>query len=293
MYKAASENDVLLVKKFREAFVTQNRALADEVFVPEKDFGLHCGGSLTNYIDKEMEEFHQKCEKFGMVKDGPLGVYRLQNDALYFYFGNDCDEALFEATWFTSNDRLIGNQSKFRWEPKQQWIKSVNADGVSRSTNRRVVNIKSLKDEVNIEWWRQSGLFEVQNSFEKKMDMEEVMGGRFLACGFETDDINGLLSVFRVKTSDGDIETQSLCLRGADHPLFEENQWPEVDFKSGVVTISELTKMVVILTVETESGQEMLKYPVGKKFDFGGPIKKICMTDGLSYDWIVELKEKT
>lgn len=286
-YKPAAQHWVDLIEKFRIAFLHQDRAMAYSCFLPESEFGLHLGGTLDDYMDYEMEEFRVKCSFFGLDEHGPMAVYELSPEHIYFYFGNQNDPALFEAVWVVDpiEKKLKGNNSLFRWEPKLQNIKTKFGH-----TTARVVNVKS-KTKRFLKWWTIKNR-ETCNPHTEIMDLEEIMGGFFTACCFEESDpglVNSYWADFRVKDNLGDTSYQKVWMRGWDHPLANADAWPEVDLEAGVVKDSPNTKTLVILCVDFVDGdRKLFKYPKEKIWDFGKPIQQVCVTDGLSYDWIVK-----
>lgn len=286
-YKPAAQHWVDLIEKFRIAFIHQDRPMAYSCFLPEAEFGLHLGGTLDDYMDYEMEEFRVKCSFFGLDEHGPMAVYELSPEHIYFYFGNQNDPALFEAVWVVDpvEKKLKGNNSLFRWEPKLQNIKTRFGH-----TTARVVNVKS-KTKRFLKWWTIKNR-ETCNPHTEIMDLEEIMGGFFTACCFEESDpdlVNSYWADFRVKDNLGDTSYQKVWMRGWDHPLANADAWPEVDLEAGIVKDSPNTKTLVILCVDFVDGdRKLFKYPKEKKWDFGKPIQQVCVTDGLSYDWIVK-----
>lgn len=284
-YPAASEEERALIVQFRRAFVSQDRQLAFRCFSESSSFGKHLGGSLEDYIVQEMEEFRVKCKKFGVSEQGPLSVYKLASDRLYFYFGNEEDPALFEAVWALDADgKLTGNQSNFRWEPKMQSIRCG-----TRITRTRACNIKGKRGQT-LAWWRLIDK-ESPNPTQSVSELEDVLGGTFTSCVYEdpVDDLTSYWATWRIQDSDGEKETQRVWMRGLDHPQSQGDTFPVVNFDLGQVEAHPNTKTVVILCVYFDDNtQTMIKYPESRAWDFKKPIRKVCLTDGLSYDWIVE-----
>jgi hypothetical protein len=279
----ASQRD--LVVRFRKAFVSQDVQLAKTCFAEKAEFGLHLGGSLDEYIEHEMDEYKVKCAKFGLTEEGPLQVYQLAPDRLYFYFGNTLDPALFEAVW-TMNEQglLLGNQSKFRWEPKMQSIKKGTM--VKRT---RVCNIKSNQGLV-LSWWRLKDR-EAANPSHTISELEDIMGGTFTSCLYEEpfNDTQSYWATWRIQDTQGGKETQRVWMRGLNHPQSQGDTFPEVDFHGGHVRAHPKTKTIVIVCANFDDGTKtMLKYPEAREWFFDKPIRSICVTDGLSYDWIQE-----
>jgi hypothetical protein len=280
-YLKPLEGDYALVKRFRLAFMSQDKALAKKCFDVD-GFGKHIGMTLDQYIDYEMAEFKEKSRKFGISSNDRVNVWRISKDSIYFCFGNETDRCLFESIWSTrENGLLIGNNSEFRWEPKIQMIKDGEA-----ITYKRICNIKSPFG-INMSLASFTGR-ETPFSFSKKMNEADIMGGSFLSIGF--DELNDLKSYWgnAFVRYDGGRETANIWMRGTDHPFFKNNLWPSVNYESGEV-VAPKNASIVILTVTLESGEvKKWKYPKENKWKIGGNIKEVCLTDSISTDWIVK-----
>jgi hypothetical protein len=215
--------------------------------------------------------------------DGPIQVFKLSEDVIYFFYGNEKDPALFEATWNLKEGVLVGNQSKFRWEPKLQVVKDTKGQRV-----QRVCNIKS-KRGVMIKGWVLQNI-EIQEPETHESQLSDILGGGFTSCIYTQADANrsGYWAKWRVVDSEGQRETAQIWMRGVDHPLFEKGEpWFHWDRERNTVDLSNVSKTVVILSVGLASGERLYyKYPKEKFFEFNQPIETVCLTDGLSYDWI-------
>ena len=81
---------------------------------------------------------------------------------------------------------------------------------------------------------------------------------------------------------------QHVLLRGADHPLFMDDLWPETTKDKKEFKIKD-NCWPVIIWVLLENGEEYFyKYPKEKQWNYEYPIKEVCLTDNLSFDWIVK-----
>ena len=75
-------------------------------------------------------------------------------------------------------------------------------------------------------------------------------------------------------------------MRGQDHPLFMENLFPEIISKYEFKVRDDVYP--VVINIEFDDGTEdLIKYPLEKILKFDKKIKKICLTDNLSFDWII------
>jgi hypothetical protein len=288
-YAPAHLSDYTLIQAFRHAFVSQNQVLAEKCFAEESSFGIHLGMRKDAYIAHEMKEFKEKCEKFGLSEEGPLKVWRISEQAIYFCFGNEKDEALFEAVWdVTKEGELVGNQSEFRWEPKVQCIQN----GLGNVAIKRVCNTKRLYGETNLHSGRFLGV-ETPDAFSIEEKLEPIMGGDFLTFGYtEESSMESHWGYASVRSHGGQRSHQHIWLRGADHPMFQSDMWPVVDWGKNRIQAPERLRMLVILSVTFEDGEvRRWKYPEEMEWRLEKSIKEVCLTDGLSTDWIIRRRE--
>ena len=287
IYKPANKDYIGLIENFRQAFVRGDKEGARLCF--DEQFGIHMGSDLKTYIEHEMEEFKIKCQRFGLSDQGHLAVYQIDEDRIYFHFGTQADPALFEAVWKTNprSKKLVGNQSQFRWEPKLKFTKSENKEGY---VFERSCNIKDLHHPENqVVWWRLKNLQGINMSTHQE-SLEEALGGVFSTIKFSYTKDRGesKWETIRVASSNHQTESTRVWMRGVDHPLLKLLAFPEVDFEQAVVKAHHSIHTVVVLWVLFEDHSTyMVKYPKERTWAFKSKIKSVCITDGLSYDWVV------
>jgi hypothetical protein len=233
-----------------------------------------------------MKEYHEKVKRFGLTPEGPLHASWLDEHTLYFCYGNERDPALFEATWEVRDGVLVGNQSRFRWEPKTQVIWSHG-----KKVLNRVCNIKSPVGTLVMSWrLERESYYDAQTHTNT---LEDVFGGHFVSCVYqrEQEDGKGYWVNWRV-LGEGWKEKQRIWMRGLDHPLMPFNVVMPV-VNDYTVDASLFTPTIVIIRVEFEDGSHVMeKYPITKQWVFEKAIRQVTITDGLSYDWIVNHQKR-
>ena len=152
-------------------------------------------------------------------------------------------------------------------------------------TTRRKINIKPpscvrIKKVLNIEMSENSIL--IQN------ELEEHLGGNFYSLVYDRieEDNKTYWDSLQIVTNNGIIK-HNVLMRGTEHPLFQHNLYPVLskDRKS-FNYISHLYPVIVCVLME--SGKELFyKYPSEKSWSFNEKIASVCLTDTLSFDWIV------
>lgn len=270
------------VEKFKDVFIHQKK---DELHIlfDLNHFGLHNGSHFQDYIDYEFEEFKIKCANFGLTPQADVVCYDLKDDFFYFALGKKEDRALFEAIFRWHEDKAIGNQYFFKIEPKIQFFKTISTQeslSQKRKINVKPVNQLQVKKIIN----REPGEEHILVSNE----LPAHLGGNFYSSIYERIDEDSLTywDKLQIVTDQGIIK-QDVLMRGIDHPLFQPNLYPHVsqDRKSFQYD-AKLHPVVVYVLLD--SGKEMFyKYPQNNVFEFDELIQSVCLTDTLSYDWIV------
>lgn len=280
----ASEHKVEWVEKFKDIFIHQDKKRLVELF-SNQSFGIHNSLDLETYCEVEMEEFALKCEKFELNMSASVKVYDLPNDMFYFALGKKDDLAVFEGifTWNNLNKIADGNGYKFKIEPKIQFIKN-ESNGTIDYTRR--INIKPLN---GVEIYKVIEKKVPESSELVKIELNDILGGNFY--GYIRNEISNNLETkfeeIKIFSSEG-IAKQHVLLRGTDHPLFMDNLWPEITKDKKEFKIKD-NCWPVIIWVLLENGEEFFyKYPKEKQWNYENPIKEVCLTDNLSFDWIVK-----
>lgn len=281
IWKQSSGEKYSWVEKFKDVFINQKRNELNTVF-NEKNFGTHNAGNLAVYASHEFDEFKMKCQNFGLTMNASIVCYDLKDNFFYFSLGKKEDSALFEAI-FKWDDKLklvIGNQYHVKIEPKIQFIKIKDSIEVKRKVNLKPVAGIKIKQVVNNE--------ASENNILIKNELAEYLGGSFYSAVYNRldEDKNTYWDDLQIYTNQGVFKSQAL-MRGVDHPLFQDNLYPEISPDGYSFTCSNKTNPVIIY-VQLISGKELFfKYPVEKKWKFDSTIKMVCLTDTLSFDWIV------
>lgn len=273
------------VEKFKDVFINQKFSELTTIFNSNK-FGLHNGLSMSHYCEVEFEEFRLKCEKFGLTINASITCYDITEDLFYFSLGKKDDMALFEAIfgWDSLSGLAIGNQYQLKIEPKMQFI----INNTKNTTYKRRVNLKFPQKDTEI--------FKVMlkimgnNPLLNKESLDEHLGGYFY--GFsqenESEDMRSYLDEIKIYTNKGIIK-QKVLMRGSDHPLFLPDLYPTVALDKKSFKIKEGIFPVIIF-VRLENGEDFFyKYPLEQEWCFDCEIKEICLTDTLSFDWIIKL----
>ena len=278
----ASKEQFDLVEKFKNIFIKQEKNKVDEVF--HKDFGLHNGFTVQGYCDYEFDEFFLKCDKFALTTDAQVECFDIGNNYIYFSLGKKDDKAVFEAIflWDNETQKIKGNQYNYKIEPKIQFYKNYKTN--VEDFNRRI-NIKAPDTQSNI---KKVIISESSHDLNLvKQELDDIFGGNFYSLIYQNDDFSQNTHWNEVTIFANNAITKNLVLmRGKDHPLFIENLYPQI--------ISEYEFNIdkdiypVVINVEFEDGtEEYFKYPLNKNFKFHKKFKKVCLTDTLSFDWII------
>lgn len=267
------------VKQFKDIFIFQKKNNLSDIFSTK--FGFHNGFTLEEYTNYEFEEFALKCESFGLTPECSIQCYDLKDDFFYFSLGKKDDKALFEAIfkWDPIEKKAKGNGYLFKIEPKIQFFKNNN-----NLYFKRRINL-TPKDNIKIKTLTVNA--DNDDFYIIKNELAPHLGGNFYSAVYDYNNEN-LMSYWddiTIYSSQGSIKT-SVLMRGIDHPLFIDNLFPtispyEVNCPIGIYP--------VVLYILLENGEEFYyKYPKENSWKFDSPIKKVCLTDPLSFDWIVE-----
>lgn len=282
IFKVASVEQFEIVKKFKNIFIEQLKNNVFEVF--SEDFGVHNGYSLQGYCDYEFDEFAVKSQRFELTQEAKIECFNIGNNYIYFSLGKKNDKAVFESIflWDEKEKKLKGNQYLYKLEPKIQFYK--NAKTEQLTFNRRI-NIKAPHTDTQI---KQVLISQSSHDFIFfKQNLDDIFGGTFYSLLYQDD--NELLNTYWNQVtvfSNNGVSKNKVLMRGVDHPLFINNLFPEVISNYEFSVEKEIYP--VVINVEFEDNTEVLiKYPLEKQFKFDKKIKKICLTDTLSFDWIV------
>ncbi len=270
------------VEEFKKVFLEQDSKAIENIF-DIKNFGLHNGFSLLDYCEYEFKEFRDKSENFGLTLEAEVACYDLDYNLFYFSLGKKEDKALFEAIfgWDEKSKKAIGNQYFGKIEPKMQFFKK-NGE---YNTKRRI----NIKPTSNIEIKKVLLNNIPDDDYFGSVNLSEVMGGKFYSYTYETFDSNHLTHWEQIKLyTDKNIIKYNLLMRGIDHPLFIKDLYPTIINKNEFL-IKEDIHPVIIYVLKESGKEEYFKYPKNKHFIIDENIQKVCLTDTLSFDWIVEL----
>jgi hypothetical protein len=272
------------VEKFKKLFILQDKSLLNEVF-NIKSFGIHNSFNLEEYLDYELKEFFLKCHKFHLDMSAQVECFDLGYNLFYFALGKKNDLAVFEAifSWDEKNNIAIGNQYPFKIEPKMQMIKNQLDNTISI---RRSINLSS-KDSKNIQQIVLSQK-EVENHQLTKIILDPIFGGVFYQYSYEIfdDDCKTYLEKIKIY-SNHQKYSNMIVMRGNDHPLFQNNCFPILSTDKKNIYIDNNVFPVIIEIVFEDQTVQYLKYPKEKQIQFSKKIKSICLTDTLSFDWII------
>lgn len=282
IFKLASVEQFEIVKKFKNIFIEQLKHNVFEVF--SEDFGVHNGYSLQGYCDYEFDEFDVKSQRFELTQEAKIECFNVGNNYIYFSLGKKNDKAVFESIflWDEKEKKLKGNQYLYKLEPKIQFYKNSKTEQLT--FNRRI-NIKAPNTDTQI---KQVLISQSSHDFIFfKQNLDDMFGGTFYSLLYQDD--NELLNTYWNQVtvfSNNGVSKNKVLMRGVDHPLFINNLFPEVISEYEFSVEKEIYP--VVINVEFEDNTEVLiKYPLEKQFKFDKKIKKICLTDTLSFDWIV------
>lgn len=278
IWNESTEEQKIIVNLFKDIFINQKKENIQTIF--STDFGVHNGCSLAEYCEYEFEEFKLKCEKFNLSMNAEVKVFNLPNNLIYFSLGSVTDSAVFESLfiWDSLENKLKGNQYKGKIEPKIQFKKYLNVQ-----TQERRINLKYS--------------FHLKNAFPSvahdefllsRFNLNNIMGGSYCALNFikDNDDLNSYFDTITSFTEKGVLKN-TILMRGKDHPLFVDNLYPILSESKKDVYIEHDITVVILNIVFDDNEEKFIKYPTEKEFHFEKPIKSICLTDNLSFDWIV------
>lgn len=278
--KSSTEKNIW-VEKFKDIFIHQKVNELNAIF-NEKSFGIHNASNLKDYVSHEFDEFKMKCQNFGLTMDASIACYDLKDDFFYFALGKKEDAALFEAIfkWDAQTGLAIGNQYQVKIEPKIQFVKNRNNIEIKRKINLKPVAGLKIKQVINSE--------ASENNHLIRNELAEHLGGNFYSLVYHQigEDNQTYWDNLQLYTDKG-VFKHTVLMRGVDHPLFQDNLYPVVSSDNYSFTCSTKTNPVIIY-VQLVSGEEFFfKYPKDKMWKFDEKIKAVCLTDTLSFDWIV------
>ncbi len=282
IWKISNEEKIQWVERFKDIFLNQKKDRVFTIF-SEFNFGVHNGLRVLEYSNQEFDEYREKSKRFGINEQSRVECFDIGENFFYFSFGNKEDPAIFEAIfrWNEEEKRAMGNGYLMKVEPKIQFIK----EGGFTKVIRRI-NLKPLVKEFEIHKIITKSM--IENAFLSEINLEDYLGGRFYNYSYERldEDSKTHWEQISIYSSLGKIKNNVL-LRGIDHPLFTEDIFPIVgdDKKSFFIKQKSIP---VIIFVKTENEEFYFKYPTEKCWQFKEKIKEICITDTLSFDWIVK-----
>lgn len=282
VWKEASPEIFQLVAKFRNLCIDNDYTNMYEVF--DKNFGIHNTFELFDYLNFEFNEFHLKCEKFGLTKDADIHCYEISDNMVYFSLGKKNDKALFESIFYYNKEtqRFRGNQYCFTIEPKMQF----KIDASNQYSYRRRINIKSYDKDLVFKALlpRRDG----ENFVLESSTLPDFLGGHFYNTNYEAPYFgeNTYWEILKIVTNFG-IVNYPVLMRGRDHPLFVDNLYCNLDahkisFKSGIFPA------ILSVFFYDKDNEEFFKYPTINSYHFDNEVFFTCLTDNLSYDWIIE-----
>jgi hypothetical protein len=272
------------VHLFKEIFILQKKESIDLIFNSEL-FGYHNACNLQEYCDYEFDEFALKCDKFNLTLEANVECYKLKNNFFYFSLGKKDDKAVFEAIfqWDKNTSKAIGNGYRFKIEPKTQFIKNILGE---KNTLRRINITPKFDMDIKAIIQKEPGDDFIFNS----MFLEPHLGGKFYNIQYQRESENNLSfwDELKIVTNQG-VFNHTALMRGIDHPLFISNLFPIISSDLKTINI-EKNIFPVILYVLFENGNELyFKYPLIHEWHFEQKISKVCLTDTLSFDWIIEI----
>lgn len=284
VWKTGNNDHIEIAHKFRDIFIDNDYNRVTEIF--DEDFGIHNGYELKDYLEVEFGEFKLKCEKFGLTKNAEVYCAQISNNLIYFSLGKKTDKALFEAVFYFNNQtkKLKGNQYFFKTEPKMQF--KINSSG-AYSFNRRI-NVKGVIDDITVRTIipKRDG----EDFYFESSTLADFLGGHFYHTTYKAPIFGEKTywEMLRFVTNVGTI-TYPVLMRGRDHPLFIDNLYPEIDehnvvFKEGIFPV------ILSVFFTDKNDEEFYKYPIENKYKYENTVKFSCLTDTLSFDWIIERK---
>ena len=286
-WKKSNQEKHQWVEKFKGIFVNQEKSRLNEVFCVS-DFGLHNGQAVDEYAEYEFHEFSLKANGFGLTVNASVECYDIGNDFIYFSLGKKEDRALFETMfkWDDKEKKVRGNQFNFKIEPKMQFIKQSSSKEIEKRIRR--INIKSVNKELTVRAIinEQTG----DDNLFMKTQNEDIFGGEFFSLIYTrpNEDKSTYWEKINIMTNKG-LKKVNVLMRGEDHPLFVGNCFPKIGEDKKHITWED-SLFPVIVDITTKSGKVFsYKYPKEKIINLDEEIRLVCLTDTLSYDWIVEV----
>jgi len=275
------------VKKFKDIFINQKKDSLEDIFNKIK-FGIHNSFSMEEYCSYELEEFALKCEKFNLTMEAEITCYDLKDNFFYFSLGKKEDKAVFEAifSWDSITKKALGNQYNFKIEPKTQFIKNLKSN--TTETFRRI----NIKPQINNEIHKVISLNQFGDCNLYKITLEDYLGGCFYNFNYYENNDNKLTYWNKINIyADSGKHTYNVLMRGEDHPLFIPNLFPKLNNDLLSFNISSEVFPVIIYVLTVDGQEHFFKYPIEKNFFFNSQIVNVCLTDNLSFDWIINTQE--
>lgn len=282
IWSLGSKKQFKHVESFKNIFIEQKREKIYSLF--DKDFGLHNGYHIHEYCNYEFEEFALKSNRFELTKDAQIECFDIGDNYVYFSLGKKNDKAVFESIflWDDTSEKFKGNQYPLKIEPKIQFVKNNKTKNII--FNRRI-NFKGSTDNLVI---KKVLIDQESHDFVFfKQDLEGIFGGTFYSLLYNDDNycLDTYWNDIKVFTNEGVFKNKVL-MRGTDHPLFLPQLFPQI-ISCHEFTIEDNIYPVVINIQFEDNSEEFIKYPLEKLFKFHKKIKYICLTDNLSFDWII------
>lgn len=311
-----SQNNIITL--FKDIFIEQRKQEISSIFI--EDFGLHNGHTKESYVEYEMDEFALKCEKFGLQKDCQINSFNIGNGFIYFSLGKKEDRAIFEAIfkWNEKEQKLQGNNYAFKIEPKMQFIKENGVIYHKRRINltapletlesltplqKEHKTLDPLLNSATILNTARSENHTIENKIKRVLihaesdnfdfirnELPAHLGGNFYSLVYDLsqEENQTFWDEIQIFSQKG-IYQYPVLMRGEDHPLFIKDLFPEVnDYE---ITYKKNIFPVVLYILFEDDEEQFFKYPQQNYFKFDKKIKKVCLTDPLSFDWIIHLKD--
>ncbi len=273
-----------LAVKFRDIFIDNDYSKINSLF--DEDFGIHNGYELSEYLEVEFDEFKVKCDKFGLTKKADIFCAQVSDNLIYFSLGKKNDKALFEAIFFFNYEtgKFKGNQYFFKTEPKMQF----HLDKNNQYSYTRRINVKSPSEDIIVKAIlpkRDGEDFIIGNCH-----LADFLGGHFYHTTYKAPLFkeNTYWEILKFVTNVGTI-SYPVLMRGRDHPLFIDNLYPELK-KNEVIFKEGIFPVILSVFFLNKEEEEFFKYPIINKYSFDYDVKFSCLTDTLSFDWIIERK---
>lgn len=267
------------VEKFKNIMIHQRKDELDRIFCD--NFEYQNGFTKSQYAEYEFAEFALKCQKFGLESDCLIQCFNMEDNLFYFSLGKKEDKALFESIfyWSHSERKAKGNGYRFKIEPKIQFIRSTQGEKRLRRVNFTPFDNNRIKTILVGK--------EIETFHMVKQELPAYLGGHFYSAIYELshEQDASFWDTLTIYSSQG-VHRSKILMRGKDHPCFIDNLYPKLSTYEVSIRAEAFPVVVYVLL---ENGQEhFFKYPKQSLFHFDSPIQKVCLTDRLSFDWIVE-----